>query len=622
MFKRLLYCTALVLSGASLLHAQPQHYLTVYGEPPKYGKDFEHFDFVEPDAPKGGRLTQSTYMVPFDHLIPYVDKGQGVDKLDGWLYAPLAYRAKDEPYTVYGYVAQTMELAPDRTWVRFNIDPRAKFDDGQPITAEDVRYTFEQLMSVGKLQYRLLFANVRNVTVEAPRQVRFDFNNGQDRTLALDLASLPVLPAHWWRERDLANGAGFEIPPGSGPYRVTAVDPRRTVHLERVKNWWGADLPVSRGLYNFDQLSIEYFANSGSGVVQAFRSGAFDLQPVSSAAQHATAYQGEAQQDGRLQRGYLMPGAVQKAQGFFFNLDKPQFADRRVRQALALLWDFEWTNRSLMYDAYRRQRSFFSNTPLAASGLPSPGELKVLQPWRDQLPAEVFGPAFEPPVTDGSGMLRDKQLQALALLESAGWRPRGEQLVNAAGQPLRFTFLTTGSMFGRLVMPYKRNLKQIGVTLDFRTVDSAQYVNRLRDRDYDMIMASYPVSASPGRELLNYFGSEAARDPGSNNYMALHDPMIDQLLDGVINAGSREAMQDNARALDRVLQWGYYWVPNFYPPGSPVVWWNRFGRPSAASIFEPGADAWWQLSSEPLTNAQMQAVQPTATAKEHSHAGL
>ncbi|CAM3596707.1 hypothetical protein CCOS865_04109 [Pseudomonas reidholzensis] len=617
MFQRLARSAVYLLLCAPAVHAQPQPFLTVYGEAAKYAVQFEHFAYVNPDAPKGGRMSLLSQAAAFDHLIPYVDKGQGVDKLEGWLYGSLATRSKDEPFTVYGYIAKTLELAPDRTWLRFNIDPRARFEDGAPITAEDVRYTFEQLMKHGKLAYRIQFANVTQVTVEAPLQVRFDFADGEDRVLPLELATLPVLPEHWWRTRDLANGGGFEIPPGNGPYRVVKVDPGRSVKLQRVADWWGANLPVNRGQFNFDQLSIEYFANSGSGAVQAFRAGAFDLQAVSSAAQYATAYQGDALEDGRLQRERLAQGAIRNAQGFFFNLDRPQFADRRVRQALALLWDFEWTNRTILYDAYRRQRSHFSNGPMAARGLPGPGERRLLDPWRAQLPPEVFDTAFEPPTSDGSGVIRDKQLQALALLEAAGWRPRGNQLVDAAGTPLHFTFLISGPSFGRLVMPYKRNLAQIGITLEFRSVDSAQYINRLRTRDYDMIMAAYPVSATPGRELLNYFGSRAAGDPGSNNYIGLRSPVVDALIDRAIKADSRQALQDSTRALDRVLQWGYYWIPNYYPAGNPVVWWNRFGRPTAGAADDQTQDAWWQVSEVPLSNAQMRA-----RAEEHSHAGL
>jgi len=593
----------LVLSPAVL--ATPQYYLTVYGEAPKYPEHFRHFDYVDPDATKGGQLSLVDQGAAFDHLIPYVAQGQGVEKLDGWLYAPLAQRSKDEPFTVYGYVAQSLELAPDRTWLRVRINPLARFEDGAAITAQDVRFTFEQLMRSGKLQYRIQFANVKGVTVEGERQVRFDLVNGDDRTLPLYLATLPVLPEHWFSGRDLANGAGFEMPPGSGPYRLVKVEPGRSVHLQRVSDWWGADLPVNRGQFNFDRLSIEYFSSSGASAVQALRAGTFDLQGVSSASQYSSAYDGAALDDGRLQRDRLAPATIRNAQGFFFNLERPQFADRRVRQALALLWDYEWTSRTLLHDAYRRQRSFFSNSDLAATGLPGAGELRLLEKWRAYLPGEVFTQSYEPPVTDGSGMLRDKQLQALALLEEAGWRPRGKQLVNAAGQPLQFTFLSSSRIFGRLVMPYKRNLMQIGVTLNYRVVDSAQYINRLRTRDYDMIMASIPVSATPGAELLSYFGSAAASDPGSNNYMALRDPVVDDLISHILKADDRTAARDGAHALDRVLQWGYYWVPNYYPAGSPVVWWNRFARPAKGLPIDQSTDAWWQVSREPLTDWQM-----------------
>ncbi|WP_455926228.1 extracellular solute-binding protein [Pseudomonas putida] len=615
-------CVWLLLCCAQAAQAQPQTALTVYGEAAKYPSGFQHFDYVNPQAPKGGRFSLSGQTAPFDHLVPYVDSGQGVDKLNGWLYAPLAYRSKDEPYTVYGDVAQTMEVAPDHSWVRFNLNPKARFDDGTPITAEDVRYTFEQLTTHGKLQYRIQFADVARVVVESPGTVRFDFSNAGNRTLALDIATLPVLPEHWWRLHDFAQGGGFAIPPGSGPYRVAHVDPGRSLRLQRVTDWWGADLAVNRGLYNFDQLRVEYFADNGSVDVEALRAGVFDFNTVGSSAQYATAYTGDALRDGRLQKARLGPQAIQGTQGFVFNLDKPVFADRRVRQALALLWDFQWTNHTLMYDAYVRQRSFFSNSEMAATGLPDAEQLKILASWRAQLPREVFNESFAPPVTDGSGIVRDKQLQALALLEEAGWHPQGEQLVNAAGQPLRFTFLNSGTGFERLVLPFKRNLMQIGVTLDFRSVDAAQYINRLRLRDYDMIVANYPVSASPGLELFNEFGSQAANDPGSNNYLGLRDPVVDQLIAGVVKADNRQAMLANARALDRVLQWGYYWIPNFYSAGTGSVWWNRFGRPAVAPTSDTGLDTWWQVSEQPLSNAQMQALAAQPQPPEARHAGL
>jgi microcin C transport system substrate-binding protein len=596
---------ALTGCWTSSLLAQPVHALTVYGEAPKYPAGFTHLDYVNPEAPKGGSFRRSSMEDgQFDHLIPYVDKGTGVTQIQGWLYSPLAYRSQDEPYTVYGLVAQSMELAEDRSWIRFSLNPRARFADGTPITAQDVSYTFDLLRTQGSLAYRQRFADVDQVVVESPTQVRFVFKSADNRTLPLDIASLPVLPEHWWRERKFANGGGFEAPLGNGPYRISAVDNGRSVTFERVKDWWGKDLAITRGLYNFDTLRLEFFGDTDVSR-QILRAQGYDFNREFSATNYAVGYDGDALRDGRLQREQLAPGAVQGTQGFVFNLQKPLFQDRRVRQALSLLWDFDWSNRQMMHSMYIRQRSFFSRSALAASQLPDAQELAILQPWRGQVPDEVFDQVYQPPVTDGSGHIRAQQLQALKLLEAAGWKPKGDRLINAQGAPLQFTFLSNQKGFERLLLPFKRNLAQIGIGLNIRMIDSAQYANRVRARDYDMIVNGYPVSPSPGRELLNFFGADSADDPGSNNYMSLRNPVVDGLIDGLVRANDRPTMVRYAHALDRVLQWGYYWIPNYYPPGSSSVWWNRFGRPQTAPLNDVGIDTWWELSPTPLTTAQM-----------------
>ncbi|WP_347900932.1 extracellular solute-binding protein [Pseudomonas purpurea] len=614
---RLVFASWLGLLVSQALLAAPQTALTVYGEAPKYPAGFQHFDYVNPDAPKGGSLRRSSLEGgPFDHLIPYVDKGTGVAEIDGWVYAPLAYRSKDEPYSVYGLVAQRMELAPDRSWLRFYLNPNAQFADGRPISAEDVRYTFELLTTQGSLKYRQQFADVGEVVVESPTQVRFVLKNSDSRTLALDLATLPVLPEHWWRTRNFADGGGFEAPLGSGPYRVTSVDAGRSVNFERVKHWWGQDLPVSRGLYNFDSLRVEFFADTEVSR-QILKAGGFDYNREFSATGFTIGYAGAALDEGRLQREHLAPGAAQGAQGFIFNLQKPMFQDRRVRQAIALLWDFEWSNRQMMRGMYMRQRSYFSQSELSAVALPGAEELKILEPWRGKIPDEVFSQVFEAPHTDGSGIVRGQQLQALKLLEEAGWTPKGDQLVNAAGEPLHFTFLNGQKGFERLLLPFKRNLAQIGIGFDIRQVDTAQYTNRVRSRDYDMIVVGYPVTQAPGREMFNYFGAEGADDPGSNNYMVLRDAAVDGLLTGLVQADSRASMLNHARALDRVLQWGYYWIPNYYPPGISTVWWNRFGRPAIAPRYDVGLETWWEISPQALSQSQMKQ-----RTQEYSHVGL
>ncbi|MCO7564014.1 extracellular solute-binding protein [Pseudomonas sp. S 311-6] len=592
--------------------ATPSHALTVYGQAPRYPEAFRHFDYVNPDAPKGGSLRRSAVEIgQFDHILPYIDQGIGVSEVDGWLYAPLAVRAYDEPYTVYGLIARRMERGPGDAWLRLEIDPRATFADGKPVRAEDVRFTFELLMSKGSLKFRTQFADVAKVTVENPRQVRFDFRQPHGRTLPLDLASLPVLPEHDWQTRDFASGAGFDKPVGSGPYRIGRIDNGRSITFERDPHWWAKDLPVNRGRYNFERIRIEYFGDT-EVARQVLRGGGYDYNREFSATAYTIGYNGAALDDGRLQRAHLGPAKPQNAQGFVFNLGKPLFQDRRVRQALAMLWDFEWSNRQMMRNLYIRQQSVFSNTPLAARALPDAEELKLLEPLRGQVPEELFEQVFTAPVTDGSGIIRPQQLQALALLQSAGWRPEGDRLVNAQGEPLSFTFLNGQAGLERLVLPWKRNLAQIGITLNIRNVDSAQYINRLMARDYDMIVTGYPVTLSPGAELYNYFGSAAATDPGSNNLMVLRDPAVDRLLDGLVRADSQAAMLRHARALDRVLQWNYYWIPNYYPPGSSTVWWNRFGLPKVQAAYDEGLDTWWEVSPTALTNQQMAERRKTA----------
>ena len=589
------------------LLAAPGHALTVYGEAPRYPASFAHFDYVNPQAPKGGSLRRSALEIGgFDHVLPYIDKGTGVSEVDGWLYAPLAIRSLDEPYTVYGLIAQTLERSADGLSLRFYIDPRARFADGQPVRAEDVRFTYALLLREGNLKYRTQFADVAGVVVESPLQVRFDFKTRDNRTLALDLASLPVLPEHWFKDHDFANGGGFEAPLGSGPYRIARIDNGRSITFERNHDWWARDLPVNRGRYNFDQLKIEYFGDTDVAR-QVLRGGGYDYNREFSATGYAIGYNGPALDDGRLQRAHLAREAPQNAQGYVFNLQRPLFHDRRVRQAIGLLWDFEWSNRQMMRNLYIRQQSFFANSRLAARALPDSDELAVLEPLRGQVPDEVFDRVFEAPRTDGSGLIRDKQLQALALLQQAGWRPQGDLLVNASGEPLSFTFLNGQAGLERLLLPWKRNLAQIGINLEIRRIDAAQYVNRLMARDYDMIVTGYPVSPSPGLELYNYFGSASATDPGSNNYMALRNPAVDTLIDGLVKAANPSDMLRHARALDRVLQWNYYWIPNYYPPGTSTVWWNRFGMPAIQASNDEAIESWWEISSTPLTNQQMTA---------------
>ena len=589
--------------------AAPSQAMTVYGEAPKYPDGFKHFDYVNPDAPKGGSLSRASMEIgQFNYLIPFVDTGTGVAQVEQWVYSPLAFRSLDEPYTVYGLVAQKMERDPDGLWVRFYLNPKARFADDTPITAQDVAFTYNTLVTQASLGYRMLYSEVKDVVIEGPLQVRFDFKSNLNRTLALDLADLHVLPEHWWKTRNFASGGGFEPPLGSGPYSVAQVDAGRSISFERNKNWWGKDLPVSKGLYNFDRLTVNFYSDTDVAR-QLIKAGAFDYNREFSATGFSIGYDSPVLSDGRLQRGVFAKEKPGAAQGFAFNLQNPFFQDRRVRQALSLLWDFEWTNKQMMRSFYVRQQSYFPKSEMAATALPDARELEILEPLRGKIPDEVFTRVYQAPKTDGSGYIRDKQLQALALFKEAGWTPKNNTLVNAQGEPLRFTFLDGQGGFDRMILPFKRTLAQIGITMDIRKIDSAQYINRLNARDYDMIVVGFPRSGvpivSPGREMYDMYGSSSATQVGSSNAFVLRDPAVDSLIDGLVRANSRDEMVHYARALDRVLQWGYYMIPNYYSVGTPTVFQNRFARPVLGPKYDEGLDTWWEVSKTALTNTAM-----------------
>jgi len=594
------------------VNAAPGPAMTVYGEAPKYPASFQHFDYVNPDAPKGGSLSRAAMEIgQFNYITPYVDQGTGVVQVDDWLYSPLAFRSLDEPYTVYGLIAQKMERDPDGLWVRFYLNPKARFADDTPITAEDVAYTYNLLMTKGSLSYRMLYGEVKGMQIEGPLQVRFDFKNNQNRTLALDLASMRILPEHWWKTRDFSNGGGFEPPLGSGPYSVSQVDPGRSISFERNKNWWARDLPVSRGMYNFDRMTVNFYGDTDVAR-ELLKAGAFDYNREFSATGFSIGYDSPKLTDGRLQKGVFAKDKPGSAQGFAFNLQNPFFQDRRVRQALSLLWDFEWTNKQMMRSFYVRQQSYFPKSEMAATALPDARELQILEPLRGKVPDEVFTQVYQAPKTDGSGYIRDKQLQALELLKEAGWTARDNKLVNAQGEQLHFTFLDGQGGFDRMILPYKRTLAQIGIIMDIRKIDSAQYVNRLNARDYDMIVVGFPRSGdpivSPGREMYDMYGSRSATQPGASNSFVLRDPAVDALLDGLVQANTRDEMVHYARALDRVLQWGYYMIPNYYSVGTPTVYQNRFGRPAKEPMYNEGLNTWWEVSKTAQTSAAMQAT--------------
>jgi microcin C transport system substrate-binding protein len=596
-----MHLAALLVLASGLAQAAGQHAVTLYGEPPKYPANFKHFDFVNPDAPKGGTFRQSG-LGSYDSLNPFINKGVAADDI-GIIYDTLTRHSMDEPFTEYGLLAGKIEVAPDHRWVRFYLRPEARFNDGQAVTADDVVFSFETLIKDGGPQYKAYYADVAKVTAEDRLRVRFDFKHGNNRELPLILGQLAVLPKHWWANRDFNQG-NLDIPLGSGPYQIGKLEPGRSIRYERVKDWWGKDLAVNRGFYNFDKLVIDYYRD-GSVALEALKAGQFDYWLEVSAKNWATAYNTPAVNDGRLIKEEIVNHNPTGMQGFVFNIRKPIFQDRRVREALALLLDFEWTNKQLFNGAYTRTQSYFENSELAASGLPGGDELKLLEPLRGKLDPRVFTEAFSAPHSDASGIIREQQRRAYQLLQEAGWRIVDDQMVDTDGQPVKFEFLLAQIDFERVLLPFKRNLADLGIALEIRRVDVSQYITRLRSRDYDMIVGGFGQSSSPGNEQREYWHSSSADKPGSRNYIGLKDTAIDSLVEGLINADSRQNLITHSRALDRALQWGFYVIPNWHIKTWRVAYWNRLAHPQVTPLYDLGLHTWW---AKPDANNPAQAA--------------
>ncbi len=585
--------TALAIHGDNL-YSQPE-------------KPFQHFAYVNPEAPKGGRLRMAASGT-FDSLNPYTNKGTPAAGIS-LIYDTLMTKSHDEPFSLYPLIAESAERAPDNTSITFNLNPRGRFHDGQPITAEDVKYTFDLLTQQGHPFYRSYYSDVANVTVLDDHRVRFTFKHGDNLELPYILAELPVLPKHHWerQEHDFA-AASQKIPLGSGPYKVKQVDGGRGISFERVPGYWGKDLPVNVGRYNFDQVSYDYYRDEHVAL-QALKAGEYDLRFENVAKNWATAYDVPSVQNGELILDTVLTRNPAPIQGFAFNLRRKIFQDPQVRKALGYAMDFQWLNRNLFHDSYIRSESYFSNSGMEATGIPAGEELKLLESWRDQLPKALFTDAFALPETDGSGNIRPQLHKALRLLQDAGWTLHDNKLVNDRGEPFRIELLLNQASMERVALPFKKNLEQMGIELNIRTVDISQYIQRIRNFDYDMIVVGYGQSASPGNEQAGFWGSEAANIKGSRNYMGINDPVVDAMIGHVINAGSREELTTAVKALDRVLLWGNYLIPQWYYPYDRIAHSSKLVRPESKPLYNTDIFTWW-IDERPPTQKVAVAVEP------------
>ncbi len=570
--------------------AEPRHGLSLFGDL-KYPANFQHFDYVNPDAPKGGSVKLAA-IGTFNTLNPFQLVGDK-EGAEGQIFDTLMSPAYDEPASSYGLIAQSVDVAPDRTSVTYTLRPEARFQDGSKITPEDVIWTFDTLKSKGHPRYKLYYADVLKAEKVGDNAVKFTFRDGNNRELPSIIGEMPVLSKAYWSKIDFSKPLQ-EAPLGSGPYKIASFEMGRSITYQRDPNYWGKDLPVNRGRYNFATIRYDYYRDT-SIALEAFKAGQYDIRVENVSKNWAVGYDSPALRAGLIKKELIPNKLPQGMQGFAFNTRKPLFQDPRVRDALTYLFDFEWTNKNLFYGAYTRSRSYFSNSELAATGTPSADELKLLEPFKGQIPDEVFTKEYDPPETDGTGDIRENLRAALKLLAAAGWSIKNGKMVNAQGQPLQFEFLLTQPLsdFERVVLPFAQNLKRIGIAMSVRMVDPAQYENRMKSFDYDMTVINIGESLSPGNEQREYWTSASANQDGSQNYMGIKSKAIDALVDDVINAKDRASLVTATHALDRVLVWGHYVVPNWYFPYFRVASWDKFERPKITPPYALGLDTWW-----------------------------
>jgi microcin C transport system substrate-binding protein len=565
------------------------HGLAMHGDL-KYGPDFKHFDYADPDAPKGGDVWLAG-IGTFDSLNPFILKGLTPAGI-GNLFDTLTLQSDDEPFSEYGLIAETIEVPEDRAWVIFKLRPEARFHDGSPLTVEDVIFTFEILKTQGHPFYRSYYANVVKAEKVGERKVKFTFTPGENHELPLIIGQMPVLSKAYWSTRDFAQTT-LEPPLGNGPYKIIKVDPGRSITYGRVENYWAANLPVNGGRHNFGTLRYDYYRDT-TVALQAFKACEYDLRQENIAKDWATAYDFPAVREGEVIKEEIPHERPTGMQGFVFNTRRSVFQSSLVRQALAYAFDFPWTNQNLFYGAYKRTTSYFSNSELASSGLPTDEERAILLPFKEYLPQEVFTQSYSPPTSDGSGDIRINLRTATKLLRRARCSIQDRRLVQGdASAPLDFEILLVNPGFERIVLPFVRNLKKLGITARVRTVDSTQYQNRLENFDFDMVIASFTQSLSPGNEQRTFWSSEAADQPGSRNLAGIADPVVDELIELIISAPDRQSLVQRTRALDRVLLWGHYVIPQWHLNYFRVAYWNKFGRPKINPKYSLGFDTWW-----------------------------
>ena len=589
--KKFLIAFAILTSIIALnkhAYSEKVHGIAMHGTP-KYASDFENLDYVNPNAPKGGTVKFGSYG-SFDNLNRVAFKGSKAAGL-GYVNDTLMRRVWDEAFSLYGLIAEKVELPEDRSSITFYLNTNATFHDGSPITREDVLFSLETFQTKGTPNQKKTYGKVIKTELIGNDGIKMIFENNEDKELPLIIAGfLPIIPKKFYENLDVTK-TFLDIPLGSGPYQVDSLDPGRQIKYKRVENYWAKDLPVNKGLYNFDKIIYDYYKDSNV-LVEAFKVGEYDFRREYNVKRWLSEYDFKAVQNGKVILTEMNNDRPVGMNGLVMNTRRDIFDNRNVRLALSYAYDHEWINKTIYQNAYVRTDSYFDNSPLASSGLPSKNELELLNVWKDEIPAEVFTETFTPPITDGSGNDRKNLLKAKEILEKEGWFVEDGKLVKD-GKEFKFEFLIVSPSDEKIALAYQSNLKKLGITMDVRTVDSSQYQERLLSYDFDMIKRYWGVSLSPGNEQQFYWGSEVGQKDGSRNYPGINSPAVDALIEKLISATNREELTTAIHALDRVLLWGHYVVPLYHSNKDRIAYWDFFEYPDEIPLYGIVIESWW-----------------------------
>jgi peptide/nickel transport system substrate-binding protein len=597
--RRTLIRGALAAAGLTLCPARADvahHAIAMHGKP-AWGPGFNHPSYADPAAPKGGGLVQGV-LGTFDCLNPLIVKGLPAVNIRNYVIESLLARGYDEPFTLYGLLAESVETNAARSLVTFTLNAAARFSDGKPVTPADVIFSWQLLRDHGRPNHRIYYAKVVKADVVGERGVRFDLSGADDRELPLIIGLMPVLGRHAV-DPDTFENTSFEPPLGTGPYTVTKVKPGTSVTFTRDKNYWGRDLPINRGLWNFDVIRFDYYRD-GNTHFEAFKKGLYDVRAETDPGRWQTAYNFPALRTGRVVKEEFPYGLPKGMQGLTFNTRRPIFADVRVREALLHLFDFEWLNHTYFFDLYKRTASYFDDCDLSAHGVPANArERELLKAFPGVVRADIMEGQWSPPVTDGSGRDRAGLRRAFTLFKAAGYALKGTQLTHlASGKPFGFEILTSTRDQERLALAFTRNLKRAGIAATVRNVDATQFEHRLLSFDFDMMEYHWEQSLSPGNEQLFYWSSAAAGEEGSRNYMGVKSKAIDALIAAMLAATSRDDFVAAIRALDRVLLSGFYVIPLYYSPVQWLARWTRIMHPQHTSMFGYLPETWWHQDAK------------------------